>query len=79
MHSQAVIICILALDVKVTREACKRRLQEATTICSVRANSQLDPHLPHINSQLDNMLLKVKASTSATHTTISDSLPVRPH
>ena len=33
MHSPAVIICILALDVRVTREACKRRLQNLTTTC----------------------------------------------
>ena len=51
----------------------QRRLQELTTICSEQ-NSQLHPLSPHINAQLDNKLLKVKASTSAIHTTTSDTV-----
>ena len=60
----------MPLAASITREACKRRLHELLNICS-QQNSQLDGLFPHINAQLDNILLKVKANTTTTHTTTS--------
>ena len=42
-----------------------KRLKELMSIIeSQPQGSQLDPLLPHINSQLDNVLTKVKANTA---------------
>ena len=64
-------------DAAITKVACKTRLCELLAIIqSEPESSQLDTLLPHINAQLDNIVVEVKTSTTDTHTfTQEENIP----